>query len=334
MKFIGIIPARYASTRFPGKPLADLAGKPMIQRVYEQVQNVLDSVCVATDDNRIEAAVQAFGGNVIMTSDQHKSGTDRCYEAYCKIGDGYDVVVNIQGDEPFIQPEQIEILKACFIDDSIQIATLVKPFRPDDDFETTLFNANSPKVVLNKKNEAMYFSRSIIPYMRGRKYTEWLPNHTYYKHIGLYAYRADTLKEITHLPQSPLELAESLEQLRWLENGYKIKVGITQQETIGIDTPEDMEKAWAFLKNREYQPTNESASGLTYYYFISTLITILQTVIFRYTINEDKLLAKLEENKKKPMKKSGFMKRLEEAQKAQQAQLERQKQQRENNRRR
>ena len=224
MKFIGIIPARYASTRFPGKPLADLAGKPMIQRVYEQVQNVLDSVCVATDDNRIEAAVQAFGGNVIMTSDQHKSGTDRCYEAYCKIGDGYDVVVNIQGDEPFIQPEQIEILKACFIDDSIQIATLVKPFRPDDDFETTLFNA-------------------------------------YYKHIGLYAYRADTLKEITHLPQSPLELAESLEQLRWLENGYKIKVGITQQETIGIDTPEDMEKALAFLKNREYQPTNESASA-------------------------------------------------------------------------
>ena len=261
MKFIGIIPARYASTRFPGKPLADLAGKPMIQRVYEQVQNVLDSVCVATDDNRIEAAVQAFGGNVIMTSDQHKSGTDRCYEAYCKIGDGYDVVVNIQGDEPFIQPEQIEILKACFIDDSLQIATLVKPFRPDDDFETTLFNANSPKVVLNKKNEAMYFSRSIIPYMRGRKYTEWLPNHTYYKHIGLYAYRADTLKEITHLPQSPLELAESLEQLRWLENGYKIKVGITQQETIGIDTPEDMEKALAFLKNREYQPTNESASA-------------------------------------------------------------------------
>ena len=153
MKFIGIIPARYASTRFPGKPLADLAGKTSIQRVYEQVQNVLDAVCVATDDNRIEAAVQAFGGNVIMTSDQHKSGTDRCYEAYCKIGDGYDVVVNIQGDEPFIQPEQIEILKACFIDDSIQIATLVKPFRPDDDFETTLFNANSPKVVLNKKNE-------------------------------------------------------------------------------------------------------------------------------------------------------------------------------------
>ena len=251
MKFIGIIPARYASTHFPGKPLADMAGKPMIRRVYEQVQNVLDAVCVATDDSRIETAVRAFGGNVVMTSDQHKSGTDRCYEAYCKIGDGYDVVVNIQGDEPFIQPEQIETLKACFIDDSVQIATLVKPFRPDDDFETTLFNANSPKVVLNKNNEALYFSRSIIPYMRGRKYTEWLPNHTYYKHIGLYAYRADTLKEITHLPQSPLELAESLEQLRWLENGYKIKVGITQQETIGID--KIWKRHWLSLKTSMLQ---------------------------------------------------------------------------------
>lgn len=250
MKFIGIIPARYASTRFPGKPLADMAGRPMIQRVYEQVKDVLDAVCVATDDSRIEAAVKAFGGNVVMTSDQYRSGTDRVYEAYTKVGQGYDVVVNIQGDEPFIHPEQIETLKACFTDVGTQIATLVKPFRPDDDFETTLFNANSPKVVLNKNNEAMYFSRSIIPYMRGKNYQEWLPNHTYYKHIGLYAYRADTLKEITHLPQSPLELAESLEQLRWLENGYKIKVGITQQETIGIDTPEDMEKALAFLSQQ------------------------------------------------------------------------------------
>lgn len=249
MKFIGIIPARYASTRFPGKPLADMAGKPMIQRVYEQVKNVLDNVCVATDDVRIEAAVKTFGGNVVMTSDRHRSGTDRCYEAFTKIGKGYDIVVNIQGDEPFIQPEQIETLKACFTDNSVQIATLVKPFLPEDDFETTLFNANSPKVVLNKNNEAMYFSRSIIPYMREKKYTEWLPNHTYYKHIGLYAYRADILKEITGLPQSALELAESLEQLRWLENGYKVKVGITQQETIGIDTPEDMEKAISFLKN-------------------------------------------------------------------------------------
>ena len=250
MKFIGIIPARYASTRFPGKPLADMNGKPMIQRVYEQVKDVLDSVCVATDDIRIENAVKAFGGQVVMTSDQHRSGTDRCYEAYQKIGEGYDVIVNIQGDEPFIHPEQIQTIKTCFADANTQIATLVKPFRSDDDFESTLFNPNSPKVVLNKNNEAMYFSRSIIPYIRGKIYTEWLPSHTFYKQIGLYAYRAQVLKEITQLPQSALELAESLEQLRWLENGYKIKVGITEQETIGIDTPEDMEKALAFLANR------------------------------------------------------------------------------------
>ncbi len=250
MKFIGIIPARYASTRFPGKPLADMNGKPMIQRVYEQVKDVLDSVCVATDDIRIENAVKAFGGQVVMTSDQHRSGTDRCYEAYQKIGEGYDVIVNIQGDEPFIHPEQIQTIKTCFADANTQIATLVKPFRSDDDFESSLFNPNSPKVVLNKNNEAMYFSQSIIPYIRGKKYTEWLPSHTFYKHIGLYAYRAQVLKEITQLPQSALELAESLEQLRWLENGYKIKVGITEQETIGIDTPEDMEKALAFLANR------------------------------------------------------------------------------------
>lgn len=243
MKFIGIIPARYASTRFPGKPLADMKGKPMIQRVYEQVKDTVDAVCVATDDSRIEAAVKAFGGNVVMTSEKHRSGTDRVYEAFVKVGTGCDVVVNIQGDEPFIRPEQIETLKACFADESTEIATLVKPFRPDDDFETTLFNPNSPKVVVNKRGEAMYFSRSVIPYVRGRDYREWLPCHTYYKHIGLYAYRADTLREITSLPQSPLEIAESLEQLRWLENGYRIKVGITQQETIGIDTPEDLAKA-------------------------------------------------------------------------------------------
>jgi 3-deoxy-manno-octulosonate cytidylyltransferase (CMP-KDO synthetase) len=203
-----------------------------------------------TDDIRIENAVKTFGGQVVMTSDQHRSGTDRCYEAYQKIGEGYDVIVNIQGDEPFIHPEQIQTIKTCFADANTQIATLVKPFRSDDDFESTLFNPNSPKVVLNKNNEAMYFSRSIIPYIRGKKYTEWLPSHTFYKHIGLYAYRAQVLKEITQLPQSALELAESLEQLRWLENGYKIKVGITEQETIGIDTPEDMEKALAFLANR------------------------------------------------------------------------------------
>lgn len=251
MKFIGIIPARYASTRFPGKPLANMNGKPMIQRVYEQVQGVLDAVCVATDDTRIEEAVKAFGGNVVMTSDKHRSGTDRCFEAFQKVGKGFDVVINIQGDEPFIHPEQIQTVKDCFNDENTQIATLVKPFDPNGDFESTLFNPNSPKVVINKNNEAMYFSRSIIPYIRGKKYTEWLPNHVFYKHIGLYAYRAHVLKEITQLPQSTLELAESLEQLRWLENGYRIKVGITNQETIGIDTPEDMEKALAFLAKHQ-----------------------------------------------------------------------------------
>ncbi len=251
MKFIGIIPARYASTRFPGKPLADMDGKPMIRRVYEQVKDELDAVWVATDDERIEKAVRDFGGNVVMTSDRHRSGTDRCYEAYTKVGAGYDIVVNIQGDEPFIQPEQIRTLKACFSEPAVKIATLVKPFSSEDDFEKALFNPNSPKVVLNKQQEAMYFSRSVIPYVRGKQYTEWLKEHTYYKHIGLYAYQADTLKAITELEPSSLERAESLEQLRWLENGYKIKVGITQQETIGIDTPKDMEKALAFLAARK-----------------------------------------------------------------------------------
>ncbi len=248
MRFIGIIPARYASTRFPGKPLADMDGKSMIQRVYEQVKDTVDAVYVATDDQRIEQAVKNFGGNVVMTSDKHKSGTDRCYEAYQKVGEDFDVVINIQGDEPFIQPKQIETIKNCFTDNSVQIATLVKPFRPEDDFEKVLFNPNSPKVVINRNQEAMYFSRSVIPYIRGKHFSEWLPNHTYYKHIGMYAYRADVLAQITSLPQSPLELAESLEQLRWLENGYKIKVGITDIETIGIDTPEDLAKAIEVLR--------------------------------------------------------------------------------------
>ena len=250
MTFIGIIPARYASTRFPGKPLADMKGKPMIQRVYEQVEGVLDAVCVATDDERIAAAVRAFGGQAVMTSNQHRSGTDRCYEAYQKVGAGFEVVINIQGDEPFIHPEQIETLKRCFDDPATEIATLVKPFDPNGDFESTLFNPNSPKVVFNKRMEALYFSRSIIPYIRGEQYTEWLKTHTFYKHIGLYAYRAETLREITALPQSELEKAESLEQLRWLENGYRIKVGITHQETIGIDTPKDMARAIEFMEKR------------------------------------------------------------------------------------
>jgi len=250
MKFIGIIPARYASTRFPAKPLAVLGGKPVIQRVYEQVSGIFDEAYVATDDERIEAAVKAFGGKVVMTSLNHKSGTDRCYEAFTKVGGGYDVVVNIQGDEPFIQPSQLEAVKACFEDPTTQIATLVKPFTTDDGF-VALENVNSPKVVVNANMNALYFSRSIIPYQRNADKQDWLAGHTYYKHIGLYAYRAEVLKEITSLPQSSLELAESLEQLRWLENGYTIKVGVMQVETIGIDTPEDLERAEEFLKQQE-----------------------------------------------------------------------------------
>lgn len=246
MKFIGIIPARYASTRFPAKPLAMLGGKTVIERVYRQVEGVLDHVVVATDDERILKAVEAFGGEAVMTSVDHKSGTDRVHEAFAKVGKGYDVVVNIQGDEPFIHAQQLESIRQCFADSTIDIATLVKPFTPNDGYEA-LENVNSPKVVVNNKMEALYFSRSIIPFMRGKEKEEWLKGHTYYKHIGLYAYRANVLKEITSLPQSSLEIAESLEQLRWLENGYKIKVGISEIETIGIDTPEDLQRAEEFL---------------------------------------------------------------------------------------
>lgn len=246
MKFIGIIPARYGSSRFPGKPLADMAGKPMIQRVYEQVKQALDEVWVATDDERILQVVENFGGKAVLTSPEHKSGTDRCNEAFSKIGNEFDVIINIQGDEPFIQPQQIETLKTCFDSKDTELATLVKPFKKEDGFEV-LFNPNSPKVILNKNSEAIYFSRSIIPYIRDVHHTEWLDKHIFYKHIGMYAYRADILKKITLLPQSNLELAESLEQLRWIENGYKIKVGLTDIETIGIDTPEDMQKAIQLL---------------------------------------------------------------------------------------
>lgn len=249
MKFIGIIPARYASTRFPGKPLALLGGKPVIQRVYEQVVGVLDDAVVATDDQRIYDAVLSFGGKVVMTSVNHKSGTDRCWEAYTKVGCEYDVIVNIQGDEPFIQPEQLRSVCECFNDENVDIATLVKPFTVNDGLKA-LQNPNSPKVVVDKEMRALYFSRSVIPYLRGIEQEEWLSHHIYYKHIGLYAYRANVLGEITKLPQSTLELSESLEQLRWLENGYTIKVGISSTETIGIDTPEDLAAAEEFLKKQ------------------------------------------------------------------------------------
>ncbi len=243
MNFIGIIPARYASTRFPGKPLAMLGGKPVIQRVYEQVSTVISDVYVATDDERIFQAVEAFGGNVVMTSDQHKSGTDRIEEAYQKIGRHFDVIVNVQGDEPFIQPSQIETVCRCFDDAATQIATLGMPFKSMEAVE----NPNSPKIVTDNNGYALYFSRSVIPYCRGAERSEWLNHFNYLKHIGLYAYRSEVLAEITRLPQSPLELAESLEQLRWLQNGYKIKVGLTDIETVGIDTPEDLQKAESML---------------------------------------------------------------------------------------
>ena len=241
MRFVGIIPARFASTRFPGKPLVDIGGKSMIQRVYEQVSKVLADVYVATDDQRIFDAVLAFGGRAIMTSDQHKSGTDRCYEAYSKLSGNFDVVINVQGDEPFIQPEQIETLKDCFKSTETEIATLAKRFTEMDGFEA-LNNPNSPKLVVNKSDEAMYFSRSIIPFRRGAETVDWILLNTYLKHVGIYAYRADVLRQLTQLEQSPLEISESLEQLRWLENGFRIKVGYTDVETVGIDTPEDLEK--------------------------------------------------------------------------------------------
>jgi 3-deoxy-manno-octulosonate cytidylyltransferase (CMP-KDO synthetase) len=241
MRFVGIIPARFASTRFPGKPLVDIGGKSMIQRVYEQVSKVLADVYVATDDQRIFDAVLAFGGRAIMTSDQHKSGTDRCYEAYSKLSGNFDVVINVQGDEPFIQPEQIETLKDCFKSAETEIATLAKRFTEKDGFKA-LDNPNSPKLVVNKSDEAMYFSRSIIPFRRGAETADWISLNTYLKHVGIYAYRADVLRQLTQLEQSPLEISESLEQLRWLENGFRIKVGYTDVETVGIDTPEDLEK--------------------------------------------------------------------------------------------
>lgn len=246
MKFIGIIPARYASSRFPGKPLADMKGKPMIQRVYEQVSLVLDNVCVATDHPDIENAVKAFGGRVVRSLKEHPSGTDRCCEAYHLLGGNEDVIINIQGDEPFIKPEQIRAIISCFDNPDTEIATLVRVFDPAEGWEA-LSNPNSPKVILNNRSEAIAFSRSVIPYLRNVDKEEWLARHTYYKHIGMYAFKAATLDAITRLPQSSLEVAESLEQMRWIENGYRIKVAVTTQETIGIDTPDDMARAIAML---------------------------------------------------------------------------------------
>ena len=247
LRYIAIIPARYASTRFPGKPLAQLGGQSVIERVYRQVSGIIEDVVVATDDERIYSAVEAFGGRVVMTSAEHRSGTDRCWEAYCKQGKQFDVVINVQGDEPFITASQLRAIVSCFEDENTDIATLVKPFTKEDGL-SALENPNTPKVVLDAQMRAIYFSRSVIPFLRGVEREQWLSHHTFYKHIGMYAFRSEVLEQITSLEQSVLEKAESLEQLRWLENGYKIGVGITEEETIGIDTPEDLQRAEEFLR--------------------------------------------------------------------------------------
>ncbi|MBA4321915.1 MAG: 3-deoxy-manno-octulosonate cytidylyltransferase [Odoribacter sp.] len=247
-----IIPARYASSRFPGKPLAILGDRSVIQRVYEQALKSVEIVFVATDDNRIREAVINFGGNVIMTSPEHMSGTDRCSEAASKIesetGLLIDVVINIQGDEPFIKPDQIDLLISCFNDDSVEIATLVRKVTEGED----LSNTNQVKVVIGVNGDAIYFSRAIIPYLRDVDLTEWSYKHIFYKHLGIYAYTTHTLKKLTALNRSSLEIAESLEQNRWIENGFRIRTAITEWESIGIDTPEDLEKAKDLINDFNY----------------------------------------------------------------------------------
>jgi 3-deoxy-manno-octulosonate cytidylyltransferase (CMP-KDO synthetase) len=237
MKILALIPARYASTRFPAKALADINGKSMIRRVYEQARQAdsLSRVVVATDDERILAHVLDFGGEVVMTGTHHQSGTDRCQEALTVLGESFDYVVNIQGDEPFIQPRQIDLLTSV-LDSTTELATLVKAITDPQ----VLFNPNSPKVVVSQTGEALYFSRQPIPYQRDRPSADWLAHHRYFKHIGLYAYRTDILAQITQLAPSLLERTEALEQLRWLENGFRIRVVETDLESYGVDTPEDL----------------------------------------------------------------------------------------------
>jgi 3-deoxy-manno-octulosonate cytidylyltransferase (CMP-KDO synthetase) len=247
--FTGIIPARFASTRFPGKPLAIIGDKQMIRMVYEQASKALDSVYVATDDERIVEAVTKFGGNALMTSPDHRSGTDRCAEAAGIIGKltgtEPEIIINIQGDEPFILPEQITLVASCFSDPSVEIATLISEIKEAGD----LFSVNETKVAVSLSKDALYFSRSPIPFIRGAEKDTWLIKHTFYKHLGVYAYRKNTLMKLTSLKPGPLEIAESLEQNRWLENGYRIRTAVTSWEGIGIDIPEDLEKAKEYLRD-------------------------------------------------------------------------------------
>jgi len=241
--FVGIIPARYASTRFPGKPLVRIGDKTMVQMVFEQTARSLETVYVATDDRRIYDSVVSSGGKAVMTSPDHQSGTDRCAEAVESIiretGLPVDIVINIQGDEPFTRPEQIELIKSCFTDNSVGIATLIRKVSPYED----LFNRNQPKVIIDIYGNAIYFSRTPIPFVRDAEPADWTKQHIFYKHIGMYAYTTETLKKITRLQRSSLEAAESLEQNRWIENGFRIRTAITEWENISIDTPEDLKRA-------------------------------------------------------------------------------------------
>lgn len=246
-KILVLIPARYASSRFPGKPLAKIGGVEMIVRVCRRVAETGFESAVATDDERIAAVVEAAGFKAVMTSSGHRSGTDRIYEAFTQLGSDADVVINVQGDEPFIDPSQIKTLAQCFDYPQTQIATLARVFDKAKGFEA-LFDPNVVKLTRDFAGDALYFSRSVIPYVHGAEWTEWLDRTEFLTHVGIYAYRADILRFVTSLPQSPLEKAESLEQLRWLENGLKIKVALTDTPTVGIDTPEDLEAAEALLK--------------------------------------------------------------------------------------
>lgn len=250
MKYMALIPARYASTRFPGKPLAMLGDKPVIQWVYERAAEVFDTVAVATDDVRIAQAVGGFGGRAIMTSPSHRSGTDRVREAYLLSGEQADVIVNIQGDEPFVAPSQLRSLAECFEHPDTDIATLVRPFEGSYD---ELADPNKVKVVRATDGTALYFSRSVIPYCRGVEAELWPAGHQYYIHIGLYGYRTEALEAVAAMPPSPLETAESLEQLRWLQNGLRIRTATTDVQTVGIDTPADLEEARRILLSQTHE---------------------------------------------------------------------------------
>ena len=251
MKTIVLIPARYQSTRFPGKPLARIGGTEMIVRVCRRVAEAFGDLAVATDDERIRECVERNGFRAVMTSDAHRSGTDRVREAYDILGSDADIIINVQGDEPFIEPEQIRQLAACLENDpDAQLATLARRFNPEAGYEA-LEDPNVVKVVCSDAGRALYFSRSVIPFVRGAERSEWPHKVPFHTHVGIYAYRREALREITKLPQSSLELAESLEQLRWLQAGYAISVAVTEFPTIGIDTPADLEAAEAFLRRQE-----------------------------------------------------------------------------------